>query len=210
MYFRLLLPCIALASLLGGSGAFSEETQDTSVGLSCPNPDYIPLHVRAKPLLDLIAKGEGNYNSVNRGYAGDTPGGIQRLTGKPFAKYTVGEVMAYQRSWLYAVGRYQFIPRTFRFAVAHSDVSHQDLFTPEVQDQLAIALIIHKRPAVGAYLRGEHSNLGWAMNEMAYEWAAIEYRNGRGYYDGYSGNRASISRYELAQVLNQIKDSWAS
>lgn len=209
MYFRLLVPCIALASLLGGSGAFSAETQSPSEGLSCPNPDYIPLHVRAKPLLDLIARGEGNYNSVNRGYAGDTPGGIQALTGLTFENYTVGQVIAYQRRWLYAVGRYQFIPRTLKFAVAHSEVDNLDMFTPATQDKLALALIIHKRPAIGAYLRGEHTSIGWAMNEMAYEWAAIEYRNGRGYYDGYSGNRASISRYELAQVLNQVKEAWA-
>ena len=47
------------------------------------------------------------------------------------------------------------------------------------------------------------------MNEMAYEWASVEYRNGRGYYDHIGGNRAHISRVELAKVLNQVKEAWA-
>ena len=208
MYFRLLTPCIALATVLGGSGVFPVKAANPIQDLVCPNPEFIPLHVSAKPLLDLIAKGEGDYNSVNRGYAGDTPGGIQGLTGQTFENYTVGQVMELQRTWLYAVGRYQFIPVTLRFAVAHSDVDRLDMFTPGVQDKLAIALILYKRPAVGAYLRGEHDYLGWAMNEMAYEWASVEYRNGRGYYDHVGGNRAHISRTELAQVLQDVREAW--
>ena len=73
--------------------------------------------------LTLSLLGEGDWNAVNRGYAGDTPGGIQRLTGKTFENFTVGQVMDMQRSRVYAVGRYQFIPVTLRYAVAMSDVS---------------------------------------------------------------------------------------
>jgi len=158
--------------------------------------------------MDLIAKGEGNYNSVNRGRAGDTPGGLQSITGQTFENYTVGQVIQMQRSSLYAVGRYQFIPVTLRFAVKHSSVDELDMFTPEVQDRLMAALIFYKRPAVGAYLRNDHDLLGWALNELAKEWASIEYRNGRGYYDGYGGNRAHITRAELSTVLQNIKDTW--
>lgn len=161
-----------------------------------------------KPLLDLIARGEGDYNAVNRGRAGDTPGGIQGLTGMTFENYTVGQVIEIQRRNLYAVGRYQFIPVTLRFALRHSDVDELDMFTPEVQDKLATALLFYKRPAVGAYLRGDHHLEGWALNELAKEWASIEYRNGRGYYDHIGGNRASISRAEVSSVLQNIKRSW--
>lgn len=174
----------------------------------CPNPDFRPVHQRLKPLGRLIAKGEGDYNSVNRGRAGDTPGGIQGLTGMTFENYTVGQVMEMQRRRLYAVGRYQFIPSTLRFAVRHSRIDELDMFTPEVQDRLMAALIIYKRPAVGAYLRGDHEMLGWALNELAKEWASIEYRNGRGYYDHVGGNRAHISRAEVAAVLQNIKRTW--
>lgn len=207
MKFRNLCPCLALAALLGGSGAFSlaaPETHETIEKVS------IPAHVKLRPLADLIARGEGNWNSVNRGRAGDTPGGIQRLTGKTFEMFTVGQVMDMQRRWLYAVGRYQFIPRTLKFAVRHSDVKTTDRFTPEVQDRLMTALILYKRPSVGAYLRGEHNLVHWAMNDLAREWASIEYRYGRSYYAGIGGNRAHISRRELERVLRSVRASWHS
>lgn len=207
MTFRPIGPCLALALLLGGTGAFSAptlETHETQCKVETP------LHVKIRPLADLIARGEGSWNSVNRGRAGDTPGGIQRLTGKTFDQFTVREVIEMQRLWLYAVGRYQFIPTTLRFAIRHSDVSLDQRFTPEVQDRLMAALIFYKRPAIGAYLRGDHNLLGWALNELAREWASIEYRNGRGFYDHVGGNRAHVSRAAAAAVLQQVKASWHS
>ena len=162
-------------------------------------------HEVIKPLADLISKGEGDYNAVNRGYAGDTPGGIQGLKGLTFENFTVGQVMEMQRTQLYAVGRYQFIPVTLRFAVAMSDVDKLDMFTPEVQDKLFAALIQFKRPAVAAYIRGDHDHLGWALNELSKEWASVEYKNGRGYYNHIGGNRAHISRAATKEVLTQVR-----
>ena len=158
--------------------------------------------------MDLIATGEGTYNAVNRGRAWDTPGGIQSIKGQTFENFTVKEVIAMQRWEVFAVGRYQFIPTTLRFAVSHSCVSELDMFTPETQDRLMVALVLHKRPAVGEYLRGGHNALGWALDELAKEWASVEYRYGRGYYDHVGGNRAKISRAKLAVVLQQVKSSW--
>jgi hypothetical protein len=175
------------ATMATGSAAFARAPR------SCPNPNFTPIHKRLKPLGDLISKGEGDYNAINRGRAGDTPGGIQGLTGMTFENYTVGQVVEMQRTRLYAVGRYQFIPVTLRFAVAHSDVDELDMFTPDVQDRLMAALILYKRPAVGA---------------LAKEWASIEYRNGRGFYDHVGGNRAHITRAEVSAVLQKIKASW--
>ena len=201
MKLRTLYPCLALATLLGGTGV-------SAAVRMCPNPDYIPVHERLEPLGDLLSKGEGDYNSINRGRAGDTPGGIQGLTGQTFENYTVGQVMELQRTRLYAVGRYQFIPSTLRFAVRMSDVDELDMFTPKVQDRLMAALILYKRPAIGAYLRGDHNLEGWALDEMAKEWASVEYRAGRGFYDHIGGNRAHITRAELSKVLRDIKKAW--
>ena len=192
------------ATLATGVGAISVSAKDTH----CPNPEFTPVHLRIKPLANLIARGEGDYNSVNRGYAGDTPGGIQALTGLTFENYTVGQVIAYQQRWLFAVGRYQFIPTTLRFAVAHSSVDNLDMFTPDTQDRLMAALILYKRPAIGAFLRGDHNLEGWALNELAKEWASVEYRGGRGFYDHIGGNRAHITRVELQAVLQEVKGSW--
>ena len=169
-----------------------------------PEPKF---HEVVKPLADLISKGEGDYNAVNRGYAGDTPQGIKGLTGSSFAAFTVGEVIEMQRGWLYAVGRYQFIPKTLRFAVNVSDVSLTDKFTNETQDKLFAALLDHKRPSVGAYIRGHHNFLGWALDDLAREWASVEYRRGRGYYDHIGGNRAHITRAEAAECLKQLRAS---
>jgi len=86
---------------------------------------------RITPLADLLSKGEGNWNSVNRGYAGDTPGGIKSVTGKNFDQMTIGQVMRMQRHSIYAVGRYQFIPTTLRSVYLRAGLSLRDKFTPE-------------------------------------------------------------------------------
>lgn len=158
--------------------------------------------------MDLIATGEGDYNSVNRRRAGDTPGGIQWLKGRTFENFTVKEVIQMQRWQVHAVGRYQLIPSTLRFAVRHSSVEELDMFTPETQDRLMAALIFYKRPAVGAFIRGDHELIGWALNELAKEWASIEYRNGRGFYDHIGGNRSKISRAQVSAVLQDIRNNW--
>ena len=175
-----------------------------------PEPPPAPptAQQQLKPVLDLLAKGEGNYDSVNRGWAGDTMGGMTSLTGRHLTSYTVGQVMDYQNGWLYAVGRYQLIPSTMRVAVRDTGIPLSTRFTPAVQDELAIALIEHKRPAVYQYVTGAHDSLGWALDEAAKEWAAVEYRHGRGYYDGWGGNRARVSRVELAEVLQDVKSTW--
>ena len=207
MSVRTLLPCIALASVLGGSGVFSFQPVEASP--MCANPyGPQPIHVQLQPLADLLARGEGDYDSVNRGRAGDTPQGLTALTGKAYHETTVGEILSMQRNWIYAVGRYQFVPTTLRYAVAMSTVSLDDCFTPEVQDRLMAALVLYKRPAVAAYLRGDHSHIGWALDELAKEWASVEYRSGRGYYDHIGGNRAHITRTEAWEVLQSIKHTW--
>ena len=201
------------ASLIATSAAihFSSDVETIATDEVTEVVDQKEFHELVKPLADLISKGEGDYNAVNRGWAGDTPGGIKRLTGSSFAGFTVRQVMGMQNRWIYAVGRYQFIPKTLRYAVAmNPDVSLDDKFTPEVQDRLFATLIEHKRPAVGAYIRGEHTNLGWALDELAREWASVEYRYGRGYYDHIGGNRAHISRHSAAEALNTVRTNYTS
>ena len=207
MNLKPIIACASVAACLWGAGDFPSPPPASASGLFCSNPEYVSPEKRLRPLMDLIAKGEGDYNSVNRGYAGDTPGGIQYLKGQTFENFTVGQVMKLQRWEIFAVGRYQFIPSTLRWAVKHSSVDELDMFTPEVQDRLMATLVIYKRPAVGAYLRGDHHLLGWALNELAKEWASIEYRNGRSFYS-VGGNRAKITRAEVSSVLQSIKAAW--
>ena len=205
MKLRPLYPCLALVTLLGGPGVFAADS-------FCPEPAFIrkaapSIAEQLKPLADLLATGEGDYNSVNRGYAGDTPGGMRSVTGSSLTAYTVAQVMGLQRTRVYAVGRYQFIPSTLRFAVDASGVNVTDKFDAVTQDRLMAALIAYKRPAILSYLQGSHNNLSYALDELAREWASVEYRGGRSYYT-VGGNRAHISRAQAAKVLQEIKASW--
>jgi len=156
---------------------------------------------RCMPIANLIARGEGDWNSVNRGWAGDTPGGIRSVTGRNFADMTIEEVLWLQRGSVYAVGRYQLIPTTLRAAVRWTGLSWDTKFTNDTQNKLFCSLLEHKRPSVGRYLRGEGS-LSSALLGLAKEWASVEYRNGRGYYDGIGGNRAHVTRHEATLALN--------
>ena len=203
-----------ITSALGLSASVAPQPS-IAFGAFCEAPAVIrpakkEFHQVVKPLADLISKGEGDYNAVNRGYAGDTPGGIQGITGLTFENYTVRQVMDMQRRSLYAVGRYQFIPVTLRFAVRHSEVSELDMFTPEIQDKLFAALLLYKRPAIGAYIRGNHNLQGWALNELAKEWASVEYRYGRGFYDHVGGNRAHITRAEASKALEVVRSAYST
>jgi hypothetical protein len=156
------------------------------------------------PVSNVIAKGEGNWDSVNRGVAGDTPGGIKSITGKTFSQHTVGEVQSLQRRSVYAVGRYQFIPSTLAFAVQKAGVQAAERFTPEVQNRLLQALLDHKRPAIGAYIRGEHNNLDLALRAMALEWSSVAWTSGSSYYGG--SNRSHVTRHEAGVALREARE----
>lgn len=157
------------------------------------------------PVANVLAKGEGDWNSVNRGRAGDTPGGIASVTGKSFSELTVGQVKSLQRGRIYAVGRYQMIPSTLSYAVSKAGVATSERFTPQVQNRLLQALLDHKRPSIGAYIRGEHSNLNLALRAMALEWASVAWTNGYSYYAGRGGNRAHVTRNEAALALQEAR-----
>ena len=159
-----------------------------------------------KVLADVIAEGEGGFDSVNRGYPGDTPGGIRSVTRKSFKELSLGEVIELQQDGLiFAVGKFQWIPRTFRFVVKKSGLSLDTLMTDDVQYKLFATTLEYKRPVVYGYLTGEHPHLELALDELAKEWAGIEYANGRGYYDGYNGNKASISRGVVRVVMKAVR-----
>ncbi len=150
-------------------------------------------------LIDIIIGGEGGYDSVNRGTAGDTPGGHPGLREK-----TLGEVMALQSSGqVFAVGAAQFIPETLKVAMRDAGLSSTDKFSPRNQRAMAMALMIGtKQPALAAYLNGTSDDLNAAHQAIANEWASIQGPSGRGSYDGDSaGNYAGTSGDAVKQLL---------
>lgn len=165
-----------------------------------------PVAERVQPLADLIAKGEGDWNAVNRGRAGDTPGGLQWLLGHTCEKLLIADLIRLQRQGkVYAIGRYQFIPSTLLIALKHAkDVEPRDFFTPEVQNKLLLALLEHKRPEVWEYLTGNGS-VDAALDALSREWASVGTASGYTYYRG-SSNRAHITRDEARVALEESKE----
>jgi hypothetical protein len=155
------------------------------------------------PLLALIRSGEGHYNSVNRGRAGDTPGGWVGLTSMSLAEV----LQAQQLQKVFAVGAYQFIPETLKTAVQVAGLDVTMPFSPEVQDHLATVLILGgKRPHLRDYLIGKAASIEAAQLDLAKEWAAIPTAEGRGFYDGDSaGNKATIAVNQVQAALIQSR-----
>ena len=160
---------------------------------------------------EVIAGGEGGYNSVNQGNAGDTPGGSQELFGKDLTEMTVGEIMDAQAAGkVFAVGKYQIIDTTMAEWVNHpkGGVSRSDKFNEATQEKFKTYVINIKRPEIGRYLRGESDDVVAAAQGVAREFASVGLSRpeaGRGVdqsrYAGIGDNAASIPSREIQQSL---------
>ena len=164
--------------------------------------DYHAMTGPLKPLLNYIAAGEGNYNSVNRGIGGDTnarnnpqflplayygysltdvvTGDIRKMQKDNNTAYnwTQSDGSVKSRKGIYlAVGRYQIIYQTLKPALAVLKTTTPDimtkLFNKNMQDALGIYLLFYNRPKVGTYLAGIHDNVYRAAQDLAKEWASI-------------------------------------
>lgn len=158
-------------------------------------------------LLGLIRSGEGGWNSVNRGRAGDS-NPIGNLTSMP-----IGVVEDMQRrNRVFAVGAYQFTPGVLTRARKEAGLSPNAPMSPENQNRMAMALITgSKRPALAAYIRGESNNLTAAHRDIALEWAALQGPGGRGMYDGdRAGNMASIPATRVRAALQEARRAYLS
>ena len=167
----------------------------------------------SEDLFEIIAGGEGGYNSVNRGDAGDTPGGAQSIFGKPLTEMTVGEVVkAQQTGKVFAVGKYQIIPKTMTGFLTQMKISSNDKFDEATQEKFKEYVINYKRPEVGKYIRGESSNRAEAAQELAREFASVGLsyaevgkERGQSRYAGTAGNRASIAPETIEAALDRAR-----
>lgn len=166
------------------------------------------------PLGELIARGEGNYNSYNRGRAG-----VRGLPLTPFlSKQPLGNIMKSQclppgnPNRLFAVGKYQLIPTTLASAVRALSIGKQEIFTPVLQEHLfRHYLIARKRPKVKNYIIRDGSSLQEAQLALAQEFASVASpHTGRSYYAGTGGNVASISVAAVARALQDERELYAS
>jgi|TARA_B100000035_G_scaffold307305_1_gene310376 hypothetical protein len=162
-----------------------------------------------RPLLDEIVDAEGGEqacNAVNRGWAGDTPGGARSVLGRDLTSMTISEVIEAQRWHVFAVGCYQFIPKTLGSLVLRSDFDQRRLFTRRTQQDLAVLLIKFHRPTVWRYLQGERVSTYQAALSLSKEWASLPHpADGRSYYAGRSGNAAKVSRPFVLAVISEAR-----
>lgn len=128
-----------------------------------------------KQALDIISKPEsgGSYNAMNQG----TVGADDRIVGstlssrtkikKDLTSMTIGEIMKRQAYLMnksnpqvsdygiYAAGKYQIIPGTFETAVTNAGLSPNDMFSPENQDKMGLAVL--RSQGIGAWTAGGSS-----------------------------------------------------
>jgi len=199
--------------LLGQSGECSEGQGDGggkgSVSFSWAQ--LIALRPAFAELLEYIAAHEsnGNYNAVNRGVGGDTPGGSKKIVGKDLTEMTIGEVLGYMKGGpnaaatgvggktdkspngsvgFLATGKYQLIPVTLRSAVSSTGVDKTKLYNKETQEVFGVYLLLKKRPILGRYLLGMSNDVCLAAQKAALEWASLplQYARDNGCQRGYS------------------------
>ncbi len=180
----------------------------------------------------LIASGEGDYNSVNRGLVkGKNLGAFQT----DLSKMTINQILARNKlkpgdkNRMNAVGKYQVIASTMKQAIKAMGLSGNEKFTPELQEKIFKEFLIPKRKGLNDYLKGGKTSLDRAQYEAAMEWASIpvpkgfKTQSGRisdgtvTYYDTNKGNRAKKGhggkiRAELQNIrsTNAVKNKTPS
>lgn len=153
-------------------------------------------------ILDLISEHEsrGNYNAVI--------GSVQAAD--DLSNYTLGYVRTTLMDELLArhpklnstaVGRYQIIRRTFQAIQGALRLPDSARFTPAVQDQMAVQLLVGR--GYPAWWRGHMTDAEFAHG-LSCEWASLPdpERGGASHYDGVGMNHAGTT---LSHVYDALK-----
>ncbi|MFA8336402.1 mannosyl-glycoprotein endo-beta-N-acetylglucosamidase [Burkholderia cenocepacia] len=154
----------------------------------------------------LIARGEGDYNSVNRGARGGYRAGTENLEGM-----TLAQVMAAQRAGQFnAAGRYQIIGSTLAEAARGLKLSGSEMFDRKLQDRIFEQYLVrNKRRAIADYVEGRSDDLRGALRAASREWASVaDPDTGRSYYAGKGNNRASITAAEMEAALRNTRATY--
>ena len=163
-----------------------------------------PMPPGVQGLAALVSSGEGSPTSM---FPGENYPELLDMS--------IAEVVEFQRQKLAdgresaAVGSYQFLyPEQ---AAQLSGLSMNDKFTPENQLKMFMGTLLNKpgRENLSAYLQGTGDDVETAIDELAQEFASIEYRDGRSYYDD-GVNKANISRDRVRDALLSARNELAN
>jgi hypothetical protein len=173
------------------------------------------------PLSQLIASGEGDYQSFNRGNAGDSS--KEKID---FSKLSMKDILTLStlpkghKDRIFAAGKYQIIPDTLRGAIQSMGLNENDAFTPELQERIFREYLVgSKRKRLKGVLNGRSDDLEGAAYDASREFASLAVPRGRktkfgrvsdgtmGYYDGDKAkNKASISADRVMEAIRQERD----
>lgn len=163
--------------------------------------DFIAGGLWGDRLGNPVGESDGNYNA----YFGHITGPYN------FATYTLDRIYQFQAEMLVrdrrstAIGRYQFLRRTLQALQAKRGLPGSTLFTHELQDRLAVDLLIGR--GYPAWWRGSLTDAEFAHG-LALEWASLpDPRNyGKSAYDGDSaGNHASTRMANVYAMLRRAR-----
>ena len=165
------------------------------LALALPGADDFQL-AQLRDLIGQAEAGSKGYDAINYG--------ARVLTPRAPTAMTIGEIDVWIRATPgqpHAIGRYQFIPATLRRLVRKAGLSVETRFTPAVQDQLADILLAEA--GVRDFQEGDMSK-GEFMLNLAKIWAGFPTSNGRSYYHGYAGNRATMTWARFKEEMAAI------
>ena len=159
-----------------------EKNKNAILGTSSLNADE-------ENVLNYIAKNEsigGDYNSINQGSDVDPDTGKvipigsglstdENLLGTELKNLTIAEIMDHQSKnrgepgKIHAVGKYQFIPSTFKEQIERLGLPLSTKFTPNVQDRLALsyATDIAKRAYTKGMLKSQLKNAWHGVENLS-------------------------------------------
>jgi murein DD-endopeptidase MepM/ murein hydrolase activator NlpD len=157
-----------------------------------------------KPILDLIGSAEGGYTSIAPNDKND------ELTSMTIAEAANATGEQGGRG---AIGRYQ-LTNPIEQAKAAGLNPETDLFSPENQDKIAISLI-EGRGVTPDMITNDPNE---AASRLAKEFAGIpvlasekgyvqSVERGQSYYEGFSGNRATITPEQVEEAFEKFKRS---
>lgn len=167
-----------------------------------------------KALLDAIGKHE-----APKGY-GQIYGGAKGVPkDADVSKLSLQGVMDLQQKMLKAgskstaCGRYQFIRSTFAQTVAEMGLFRETIWTPSVQDEMAVHLMLKR--GLNRYLDGQISREDFA-NNLAKEWASLPVVTaikgasrmlapGQSYYAGDGLNKAFHKPEAILKLVDALK-----
>lgn len=90
----------------------------------------------------------------------------------------------------HAIGRYQFIPKTLMRVAQKIGAKPGERFSPAFQDKLGDVLLAEA--GLHRFRAGKLKRAAF-MHNLAKIWAGLPTASGKSYYEGYAGNKASMT-----------------